>query len=110
MEKGQLGNAIRAARMGKGLSQEQLAEMVNITPTHLKHIESEHRKPSVDVLWKLATILNLSLDCLLFPSGPNRNWEYEKAKLLLDKCSKKQLKVIIATLEALLSAFQEENI
>ena len=31
MEKGQLGNAIRAARMGKGLSQEQLAEMVNIT-------------------------------------------------------------------------------
>ena len=27
--------------------EEELAEAVQITPTHMKHIESEHRKPSV---------------------------------------------------------------
>ena len=36
-----LGNAIKEARMKQNLSQEILAEMIGISPTHLKHIESE---------------------------------------------------------------------
>ena len=67
LEKGILGNTIRNARIKKGLSQETLAEMVGITPTHLKHIESEHRKPSIDVLIEIAQILQMSIDNILFP-------------------------------------------
>lgn len=67
MEHGALGNAIRCARIAHGLSQERLAELLDITTSHLKHIESEHRKPSVEVLFALATRLDLSLDALLFP-------------------------------------------
>lgn len=67
MERGELGNAIRAARMARGISQEKLAELLDITASHLKHIESEHRKPSIEVLFRLATLLDLSLDSLLFP-------------------------------------------
>lgn len=36
MEDGKLGGAIRAARLAQHISQETLAEMVSITPTHLK--------------------------------------------------------------------------
>ena len=42
MEQGLLGNTIRQARIDNNMTQEQLAELVQITPTHLKHIESEH--------------------------------------------------------------------
>lgn len=52
LEEGILGNSIRTARIKKGLPQEQLAELAGITPTHLKHIESEHRKPSIEVMNK----------------------------------------------------------
>jgi transcriptional regulator with XRE-family HTH domain len=54
MKDGLLGDTIRQARMDNKMTQEQLAEAINISPTHMKHIESEHRKPSVDVLFSLA--------------------------------------------------------
>ena len=44
-----IGQVIKYARIENGFSQEQLAELIDITPTHLKHIESGHRKPSIEV-------------------------------------------------------------
>lgn len=102
IEAGKLGNAIRTARIAKHLSQEELAEIVEVTPTHLKHIESEHRNPSLEVLWKLATILNLSLDDLLFPSPDERSALYLQAKILLKQCNEKQLKAAVVILEEIL--------
>lgn len=61
-----LGNAIRSARMSRGISQEYLAEILDVTPTHIRHIESGHRKPSIELLFQLAQMLDLSLDALIF--------------------------------------------
>ncbi len=58
--------------MNRHMSQEKLAELLNITPSHLKHIESEHRKPSLEVLFKAVVLLDISLDALLFPEGEGR--------------------------------------
>ena len=63
----QLGEAIRAARMKKGLTQEVLAERLDITPIHLKNIEGHRRLPSVPLLFELMKILDLSVDELVFP-------------------------------------------
>lgn len=65
-----LGNAIWMARKSRGMTQEQLAEAVDITVSHLKHIESGHRNPSTEVLFSIAKILNLSLDSLIFEESP----------------------------------------
>lgn len=46
MEKGVLGTAIRTARIKMNLTQEQVAEMVDISPVHYMHLESESRMPS----------------------------------------------------------------
>ena len=61
-----LGAAIWTARKTRGMTQEELAEKVDITVSHLKHIESGHRKPSVELLFQLARALELSLDSLIF--------------------------------------------
>lgn len=98
--RGILGNAIRTARIEKGLSQEKLAELVNITPAHLKHIEGEHRKPSIEVLFNLSQILHLSLDNILFPTD-ERNSEYHHAELLLKSCNEKELKLAIDLIKAI---------
>ena len=63
----ELGEAIRAARMRSGLTQEALAEQVDITPIHLKNIESSRRKPSVPLLFALMELLDFSVDALVFP-------------------------------------------
>lgn len=99
---GILGTAIRKARMEKHLSQEELAERVGITPTHLKHIESEHRKPSVDVLYRIVRVVNLSLDDLFFPEENSGLAAFEKAERLLRQCDAKQLRVVYAAMEAMM--------
>lgn len=67
VEKRALGDAIRSARMKKGLTQERLAEMLDITPIHLKNIEGSRRKPSVPLLFQMMELLDFSVDALVFP-------------------------------------------
>ena len=63
----QLGEAIRSARMKKGLTQEALSELLDITPVHLKNMESSRRKPSVPLLFQMMAVLDFSVDALVFP-------------------------------------------
>ena len=57
-----LGETIRTARMKKGLTQECLAEMLDITPIHLKNIEGSRRLPSVPLLFQMMELLDFSVD------------------------------------------------
>ena len=68
MDMQELGKAIRSARMRKGITQEALAEMLDITPIHLKNIEGSRRKPSVPLLFEMMEILDMSVDALVFQS------------------------------------------
>ncbi len=94
LEKGNLGNTIRTHRIQQGITQEELAEMVDITPTHLKHLESEHRNPSIEVLFRLTTVLNMSLDNLLFTNQVQESTEYKELSLLLSKCTTAELQIV----------------
>lgn len=100
---GTLGATIRTARMEQNLSQEELAELVNITPTHLKHLESEHRKPSIEVLFKLVETLHISLDHLLLDKDEtDMSQTYIKIKCMLEKCTDKELAIIFDVIQSLL--------
>ena len=100
LENGSLGNAIRMARIDNKLTQEELAEKIGITPTHLKHIESEHRKPSIEVLFKIATLLHMSLDILFMENteGFEKKKLIKQISLFLPECSEPELKAILAAL------------
>lgn len=104
MQSGLLGNTIRQARIDNKLTQEQLAELIQITPTHLKHIESEHRKPSIEVLFALAETLHFSLDALFITDDSKEHIRRKnELQLLIDTCSDNELDVLIAALRELSS-------
>lgn len=94
LNEGSLGCAIKTARISKRLSQEKLAEMLGITPTHLKHIESENRKPSIDVLFNIVQILHISLDDLLLGKDIQKSEIYRQTELLLQQCTEKELNIV----------------
>lgn len=102
LEKGALGNAIRSARLSHSLSQEVLAEMVGITPTHLKHIESGHRNPSIEVLIHLAEILQMSLDNIIFQQNSSTQLKIHEIKNGLSQCSPAELQILLDLLYSLL--------
>lgn len=95
MQNIELGNTIKEARINMNLSQEQFSEMIDISPTHLKHIESEHRKPSIEVLFRIAQTLNMSLDNILFLQNDKNKQLINEIDNLLPTCTENELQIII---------------
>ena len=60
-----IGQRIKQKRMAKGLTQEKLAELVGIGPSHMSHLESGKTVASMDVFIALCNVLECSADELL---------------------------------------------
>lgn len=97
-----LQRAIRQERKSKRITYEELAEMLDISPTHIKHIESGHRKPSIEILFEIARVLNLSLDGVVFPKDITQSdLTRGKTDRLLDSLDEDSLQFVLTVLEAL---------
>lgn len=97
-----LQRAIRQERKSKRITYEELAEMLEVSPTHVKHIESGHRKPSIEILFEIARVLNLSLDGVVFPKDITQsNLTRGKIDRLLDSLDEDSLQFVLTVLEAL---------
>ena len=59
------GKRMRKRRESLGLTQEELAKMLNVTSQHISAIEQDKRAPSLDFLAKLAEELGVSADYLI---------------------------------------------
>ena len=60
-----LGDRIRIAREKKGITQEMLAERVNISPSHISVIERGVKTARIDTVARIANELDVSADYLL---------------------------------------------
>jgi len=96
-----LGAAVKAARTENKITQERLAEMIGVAPSHVKQIESGSRSPSVEVLYKLARTLNFSVDDIFFPGRTGDRKLLYKIERSLQECSVHELKVVYSTITAL---------
>lgn len=61
----QLGRRIAALRRSVGLSQERLGERARVGASYIAHIEIGNRKPTIDVLLRIADAVNAPLWKLL---------------------------------------------
>lgn len=64
-----LSQRLRAARTGKNLTLRELAANIGVSASLISQIETGKVQPSINTLYALATVLELSLDELLFPEG-----------------------------------------
>ena len=60
-----VGQRIKAAREAKGLTQEGLAALVDLSPTHMSVIERRLKVPNLDSFVAIANALGVSADALL---------------------------------------------
>ena len=68
-----LGSAIRAARVSKGLSLRGVAASADISPSLLSQVETGKTQPSVGTLYAIVNVLEVSLDELMgMPGTPRR--------------------------------------
>lgn len=65
MDYAAMGKRVRIRRIIMELSQEQLAERVEVSTSYIGHIERGTRIPSVETLYKLCKVLGVSADFLM---------------------------------------------
>ena len=85
-----IGNEIKKGRISKDLTQEQLAEQLNISSVHLSNIERGKTKMGLELIVAISKILQISLDELLYSENglPNQKTVInKKISELLNDCT-----------------------
>ncbi len=97
----EMGQRIRRIRKARGISQEQLAEIIGISTTHMSHIETANTKLSLPVFVSLAEALDVQTDALLYDSPRESVSNAVKdISSILESCNAQQARVIVEIAKA----------
>ena len=92
----ELGLRIKQCRKMHKLTQEQLAELTNVSPHYIYEIEKGLKTMSLLTLIDISSVLNVSIDYLLFGSNnssyicSSKELPYDRLNLLLQNLSPQQ--------------------
>lgn len=102
----EIGQRIRRARKARRLSQEELAEKVGISTTHMSHIETGNTKLSLPVFAAIAQVLEVQTDSLLY-DVPQYSIDAAKNSVtaILDECSAQQARIICDVVRTMKQSF-----
>lgn len=92
----QLGERIKQARRNSNISQIQLAEMVQISTSHLSDIENGKTNIGIDIFMRLTEVLSVSADWLLQTNVPNvKIMQTNELAEILSDCTSAEAQAII---------------
>lgn len=95
-----IGQKIRKLRKAHGLSQEELAEKVGISTTHMSHIETGNTKLSLPVFVDIAAALEVRTDDLLDAPAVTTSQAMEEIAAVLDRCTAQEARILTEILKA----------
>ena len=107
-----IGQRIRKFRKANNLSQEQLAEKIGISVTHLSHIETGNTKLSLQVLVNIADCLSVQTDELLYDTNIKNSYLKEEILDTISNCSTQDfyiLRDIIKAAKYSLDKYKNQN-
>ena len=105
-----IGKRVKEYRGNKGLSQEEVAEMCNLSTSYISQIESGKKKASLKSLVKIGNILEIPTATLLNGNQDNESLEY-KSKLMwiIEDCNDYEKQVIFDLVIALKRSLRINN-
>ncbi len=100
------GGKIKKLRKAKGLSQQELANILGVHSKHVSRYENNFSNPSLDVLLKLRDLFHVSLDYLV-TDDDSQDFEYKHKELEKyfnedDKLNEEDKQVIKKVIESIL--------
>ena len=105
-----IGQAIKKAREARGMTREQLSEIIGYAPRHIQAIENEGKYPSIELFIQLIQMFDVSVDEYIFPHKEvKKSSVRRRLDAQLDKLDDKELSVIEATVNGLCKAKEPEE-
>lgn len=98
-----IGKRIKKNRRSRGITQEVLAEKVNVSIPHISRIENGFSSPSLQTLVDICNVLGITIDDLMQDSLPAAQLRFRRPlEELLADCSPAELKFLTNVIPALL--------
>lgn len=105
-----MGLAIKRAREAKGMTQEDLAYVIDRTPRTIMYNENNGQHPSLNAFYQMVTMFDISVDQYFFPEKYPKNSSRKRIDVMLNSLSEKELRVVEATIQALKDAKETEEV
>lgn len=104
------GLAIKAARKKQGLTREQVGAKIEIDPRYLTNIENKGQHPSLQVLYDLVTLLNVSVDEFFLPaSSQAKSTRRRQLEKQLDTFSDKDMVIMEIVADGIIKSKEVEE-
>lgn len=103
-----IGQAIKDARKARGMTREQLANIVDYDIRHLQAVENEGQYPSIELFIQLITMFDISVDEYIHTDKrAAKSSVRRRLDTSLDRLDDRELSVIEATVNGLCKAKEE---
>lgn len=104
-----IGKRIKIARIKADLTQESLAEIVGISPTHLSNIETGTTRVSLNTLIGIANALFVTSDDLLCDNIVAAKVQFEKdIARLLEDCDTYEIRIMMDMIASLKESLRRD--
>ena len=104
-----IGKRIKIARIKADITQEKLAEIIDLSPSHMSNIETGSTRVSLTTIVNIANALSVSVDDLLCDNVVRAKPQFENdIKLLLDGCDDYEIRIVKDLLVTILSALKRD--
>lgn len=105
-----IGKRIKVARIHMEITQEQLADRVSVSPTHLSNIETGSTRVSLTTIVKIANALNVTVDDLLCDNLVKARPQFERdMQSLLDDCNDHEVRIAYKVAKAAVEAVRADE-
>lgn len=105
-----IGQRIKIARIKKGITQEAIADIIDITPAHMSNVETGKTKVSLPTLIQIANALNVSVDFLLCDNVISSKVIFEnEAKEIFGDCDDYEIRTLVELLKSAKEIMREDR-
>lgn len=90
-----IGREIKRKREAKGWTQDYLAQLVDRTPRSIMYVENRGQHPSLNIFFKIVTLLNISVDKFFYPDKYNgQNERRNRIDRMLNSMDERELSIM----------------
>ena len=103
-----IGLAIKRSREACGMTQEQLAYIVDRSPRTIMYNENDGQHPSLNTFYQMVTMFDISVDQYFYPTQNSSSSCRKRIDAMLNSLDEKDLQVIEAMIQALKNVRETE--
>ena len=104
-----IGLAIKRAREAKGMTQEQLAFIIDRDPRTVMYHENDGQHPSLNIFYQLVTMFDISVDQFFYPDMGADDACKKRINIMLSSMNKKELELVEKLIRAVKDSQETEE-